>query len=89
VWLRTKLCNKYILLGSFTIVALLGSAIGAIAFDYDHIIAWLLGKDGRFLHHPTAILCCVLLVVLSWWIVKLLYRLYRGVNYESIKTNSH
>jgi len=61
------------------VVALLGSAIGSIAFDYDHLLAWLLGiSDGRFLHHPTAIFCCISLGVLSWWIKQLVSRL-RGV----------
>jgi len=60
-------------------VAILGSAVGGIAFDYDHPLAWLLGiSEGRFLHHPTAILCLFSLGVLSWWIKQLVSRL-RGV----------
>jgi len=58
------------------VVALLGSAVGGIAFDYDHPLAWLLGiSEGRFLHHPTALLCCISLGVLSWWIKQLVRRL--------------
>jgi len=82
MWLRDKLYSKYILIGSLAVVALLGSAIGSVAFDLDHPIAWLLGiENGRFLHHPTAILYGVLVVVLSWRIVKLVSRLYRRIKW--------
>ena len=74
-----ELHSKNIMLRNITVVALLGSAVGGIVFDYDHLLAWLFGiSEGRFLHHPTAILCLFSLVVLSWWIKQLVSRL-RGV----------
>lgn len=74
--LRNKLCSKYILAGVLAVVALLGSAIGAIAFDYDHLLAWAPGiEDGRFLHHQSAFGCSVLMGFLSWGIIKLVGRL--------------
>jgi len=76
MWLQRRLYSRNFLTGSLAVVALLGSAIGAIAFDYDHPIAFLLGiEKGRFLHHPTAICCCVVLLISGWWIIKLVYRL--------------
>jgi len=80
MWLGSKLYHKGFLIGSITVVALLGSATGAIAFDFDHAIAWLLGiPDGRFLHHPQAVICCIVIFFSGWWIVKLVYRLRRGL----------
>jgi len=77
--LGNRLHSKGLLIGSLAIVALLGSAVGAIGFDFDHPLARLLRiENGRFLHNPTAILCCTLVVLLSWWIVKLVRRLHRG-----------
>lgn len=76
MWVRSKLYSKSILVGSLAVVALFGSAIGAVAFDYDHPIAKIFEIENlRFLHHPTAILCCILVCVSCWWIVKLVHRL--------------
>ena len=72
-----RVYSKGLFIGSLAVMALLGSAVGAIAFDFDHLLAFLFNQDGRFLHHPQAILCCILIFGLSWWIIKLVHRLYR------------
>jgi len=78
--LHNRLHSKYIFIGGFAVMAFFGSAISAIAFDFDHLLAYWLGiENSRFLHHPQAIFCCVSLVVLSWWIIKLVRRLHRSM----------
>ena len=75
--LGNRLHSKGLLIGSLAIVALLGSAVGSVMFDLDHLLAIPLNQDGRFLHDPSAIACGILVVGLSWWIVKLVRRLHR------------
>ena len=79
-----RLHIKNILLRNLAVLALagsgimlLGSALGTMVFDHDHFWAWLLGiENGRFLHHPQAVLCVICLVACSWWIKQLVSRLY-------------
>ena len=63
---------------NLAVLALVGSGIGAIVFDWDHLLAWFLGiENGRFLHHPQAVLLLLLLCFCGWRIKQLVSRLYR------------
>ena len=75
-----RLYRFCILVGVTGLASLLGIVAGYLIFDWDHLLAWLLGIDnGRFLHEPQVVIFGLCAIFLYCWLFKFLRGLYYGL----------